>query len=460
MIDSIKFELDISNYPPEIRNNIIRHFLKKESYNIETTKARVYRDLEFGFSKRNLGFSLIHPSSHYEIKADLNDLTKVISFNFSIPKLLYGTNLFLSVYHYWFKDTPVDSQYFNESEIESFYKIMLNSIFEVVNSLCEEEIPVNILIDSLNIVGIDICRNYIFDSKEHALSYIDDLKQLKIPYSKKPRTYEDSLMFVFDDYSFKVYHKGNEIGKQMKFISKLYPEHKRLQDIADRTVRYECSFRVQKIRDLFMKTFRSNCPIFCSYDESLKNKFSQRKVRLCKKRSDYYFRTPDEEVEYAYYYGKPNKKFYPEGFYNPVLDLSTLVELYEFSGNIFNIFQCQKRPELITLSKIIDEFNMYCEYSGEKKMNKGNLMKIFKMMESNTLNELVDQKAISKATKYNLLKKFRKIGINLTDKCKVKHQLENIDIEGSLFMEIINEWGAIMVERTMSCNVHYLESIR
>ena len=113
-----------------------------------------------------------------------------------------------------------------------------------------------------------------------------------------PYTYEGSLMYVFDNYSIKVYHKGLEIKKDFEHLSKIFNESELslFTNIADRTLRYECTIRTPKLKDLFIKTFRKNCPIFSNLESEIIDKFKNGNLQLMPFRSSYYHKTPEEEL--------------------------------------------------------------------------------------------------------------------------------------------------------------------
>jgi len=465
MIDSIVFELDLTNIDPAVRNSIIYLWRTGEKAIIEPLKANIFNSIEYGYKKRHLTFNVNYPSSSCKIHADLDDLTNTIKFNFSIPKLLYGCNLFTSDFHYIINE-ELHSQYIDQKRLQNNFKIMLNTIFDIISAICFDEIPLNILLESISIYQIDICFNHCFETKEYALGYIDGLKKAQRKYSgiRNLRTFETSLMFVMSDYTLKVYHKGSEIANNKKSFDLICDNYNKnealkIMNIADRTVRYECSLRSQKIKDLFLKTFRENCSYFQSLPDVIKNKFSTRKLKLtCHNRSKYYIETPEEEFLAMFKFGKPNQKFIPEHFFNPLFDFETFLNCVFFATEIFSELQIKNSPSSSELIAKINAFNDYAEWSGEKKVNAGNIVKIFNLCRDKTLNELVQEKIISRATKYNFLKKCKLVDIEFNENSTFNEIIQNTDPKGEIFCFEIGDFQHKLIEKTLNCENKYFNT--
>lgn len=470
MVDSIVFNLNIKNFPVETRNNIIRHWKKKESYKVENAKglkiekssAFLHHNVEHVFTRKHLHFHMPY-SNHYTLACDLDDIQNTIQFNFSVPKFYYGINLIPNFYHYSFKDNLIYDQTFCEENLKASFDICLNAIFESVNLLISEKIPLNYLLENIHIFRIDICKNYLFDSEADCVSYLDNLKKIKIPYASlhKPRIYENEIMYVFQDYSIKVYHKGKEMEKDLKKIGETYSKHEieQIMQIANRTLRYELTFRTQKIRDLFLTTFRENCPMFIQADEIIRQKFARGIIRI-NNRNSYYEESPESEMKWWYKDRKPNKKFFPDQNFNCIFDFKTFIELVRFAFEKFDWFQAIKRPSMIEINRLIDEGNVRLELYGQKKIKKAPLLKICKMLEDRTLSELVKDKEICNASKFNYLKKFRMLSIPIGEKSCYNHFIENTDISGECFMNEINIFADKCLQMTIDSKNEYLKGIR
>jgi hypothetical protein len=201
------------------------------------------------------------PSYHYELAYCIDFSRDFIEFNFSIPKYLYLTNIFQFVPHFWDKHYSPSINQTIQSMVRPTYEQLRNFIswfFDVtfnghVDKFCIE------------IARIDLCFNKIFNSKDEALLYINDLKRMRKKYlkeSKSPSSFQTGIHFVHKDYTFKIYHKGLEfqVHDKCKLKKRLSPDKlERLQQFSDRMVRYELECRPGIMNTVFKrKIFRSD----------------------------------------------------------------------------------------------------------------------------------------------------------------------------------------------------------
>ena len=196
--------------------------------------ANIYHDYNsvLPLTHRN---NLIVPSSHYTLSYLLNTNKKRLEFNFSIPKYLYATNVlqFINLY--------AQDAYHTYFELIKFILSFLRDNF------IQEP-----LLEDVQIARIDFCYNQFFNSKGDALAYLDKQKNLLAKYARtsrnRYRSYDTSLMYVTDRYSFKIYHKGSEF-KQHDYYelsnngNKYGYDIEWLQEQADCILRYEMTFR-------------------------------------------------------------------------------------------------------------------------------------------------------------------------------------------------------------------------
>lgn len=150
-------------------------------------------------------------SSHYNISFNTNYERDYLEINMSIPKYLYGTNVFqftdhrtIDIHHTWTK-------------LESFFREFFQIYFPTLPDY--EDVEIN---------RIDFCLNQIFDTKEDALKYLARQKELNVSYARSERNrFNDygstTIQYVTANYSFKVYHKGTEFRKNdLNELSKMY----------------------------------------------------------------------------------------------------------------------------------------------------------------------------------------------------------------------------------------------
>ena len=140
----------------------------------------------------------------------------------------------------------------------------------------------------VEVTRIDLCFNQIHPTKSDALEYLKVLKRRSIlgANARNKREYgQETVMWTFKNYSFKVYHKGsefevndsNQLRKKNEYYQKTESNYKSfnidsMQQFTDRILRYEINFRKAKLNDLYWnKIWRKECP---DYDK---------KVRIYKK---------------------------------------------------------------------------------------------------------------------------------------------------------------------------------
>lgn len=177
------------------------------------------------------------PSSHYSVSYFINTTRDFIEFNLSVPKYLFGNNVlqFVSRYNY-----AVDHTF------GLLYRFLMDFKREYLyNHVLDNDIEVN---------RIDCCYNQFFNSKEDALTYLDQQKNLLTQFARSSknnyRSYDTSFMYITRRYSFKIYHKGTEFEKHdwkkmYELIGKKYTakDVEKVHEVADTCLRYEMTFR-------------------------------------------------------------------------------------------------------------------------------------------------------------------------------------------------------------------------
>lgn len=186
--------------------------------------------------------SIYIASSHYSLSYVYNAAQDYIQFDFALPKYLWGTNIIQFV------------KYFSQSS-ETIYQYLM----DFVDGFVKKHFMQTIDMADLEINRIDFCYNQFFNSKNDAITYLGEQKELLKKYARSTkndfRSYETSLMYMTKRYSFKIYHKGTEFKKNDK--KELVKKNRTgedmefLQDTADRILRYEVTFRKAQMNYLF-----------------------------------------------------------------------------------------------------------------------------------------------------------------------------------------------------------------
>lgn len=187
-------------------------------------------------------------SSHYSVAYKIDERRDFVEFNFSIPKYIYGTNFFQFIDY---TDQSARMSWANFfSFIQDFVKIHLGKIDYY----------------DLEVNRIDYCYNQFFNSKDDALRYLDLQKELNKKFSRRTENsinnYNTSLMYHTKRHSFKIYHKGTEFEKNdkkelIKTGNKFGYDVPSLQIHADRTLRYEATYRNSMFNYVFQQDFLS-----------------------------------------------------------------------------------------------------------------------------------------------------------------------------------------------------------
>jgi hypothetical protein len=298
MIDSIHLRLhNLQRY-----RSILNYLLDHSDQNIYEESAPApgkgqdkmfyLKTVEFKTEGRTLIQSNGHKltSSHYSLGWNLPVGAKsgTVDFNFSIPKMIYGTNIIQFVPH----RTEFGSRYFNGLSDHDYLanqkithkrlSIFLKKFFKYITLFGETEVDPN----DIEIRRFDICWNQYFNCKKDALDYLNYQKNVKKKHlritSKNQKSFATSVFFSTRDYGAKIYHKGTEYRSpkgerkhhlaankhikalhangnfiQKSQIRKTYFDVEKLGNYADRILRYEITFRGSYMSKIFRrKVFR------------------------------------------------------------------------------------------------------------------------------------------------------------------------------------------------------------
>lgn len=368
-VDTIVFNTHVGDCSPTIRKNIINHFYNDEDATIVSSKANYKLNSEYAFTRKNIRFkSDLIPSYSSEINACYDEINKMIKFNFSLPKCLYGSNLF------FLKNSGIrNDQLYSNYDFSFCKKIIDHSILHLSDEDFEPKSYIN---------QIDFSINLLMQSESEALTYINQLKGIQgrwKPVKVTPYSYNYSVMWVYEHYSIKCYIKGQEMKVNKGNIHKIYTheEIEKLLEVGMRTIRYEVSIRKEKIKEIYSKNFRKECSYFATLPEKKKNKFFNGEMLIT------------EEDRSNYYYLGDESEMYPEHWYCPVFDHITYKDCHDFASkkveeHMINLVKTQPIQENWNKSlKVITSF-----------LNKGW-----------SINEMIEENLVSRATYYRLFEK-------------------------------------------------------
>lgn len=219
MIDTIKFKIPADHYIistiKEANLNRISRSNKDGSEHIFYTDKLII-DPYVGF----IQLSITKPF-----------LSEGLYLEFSIPKLVFGNNLYL------FYPEDLDRVSFNiQMALEEQYLISLPSFKEWI------------------IQRLDVCYVWKFESNTYAHDVLASLKSFEYP-RKKTAVYDTSIVCFSDTFSVKFYLKKDEYYfKDYKVTHKYRPEKaQELLDFSEGQLRFEVEYRKKKLETYFQK---------------------------------------------------------------------------------------------------------------------------------------------------------------------------------------------------------------
>ena len=243
----------------------------------------IYTDNE---DKRNVRMrdKVYLPSSHYKLSWLADARKDFLEFNFSVPKLIYGTNVIQFIKHF---DEYQDNEFFDYSRQQGWaknmtdtYKRLIKFIKLFLDMRCTwEETTIEgkslfktVDLKDVEINRVDLCYNQLFETKEKALDYLELQKLIRKKGLREDtinnKAWKTSVWVQTTNYVAKIYHKGSEYAvgdrKEHERINRYNKAEifnvDKLQDISDRTLRYEISFKSNYMSYIFKhKLFRKDC---------------------------------------------------------------------------------------------------------------------------------------------------------------------------------------------------------
>lgn len=263
MVDSIIFKV----YDLQLHKELVQFLYKpeartgKELQHVELTETeqdleihkrvwhgRQFRDFTSGKITR-FNYRDFLKSSNYDISFAIG--SDFIEFNISVPKYLYGTNVFQFLPHRWDKNYTdffaTDKNLIRELVFKRFVRFMTYFFKKHLGGLVDQRL--------VEYMRIDLAFVKVFYDKETAISYLAQLKRIAQKHWRddpsKVSSYGSTIYYKTREYTFKIYHKGAEFkkndGKEIKKLIKknlvTHDEIQEIQSVADRMVRYEMEFR-------------------------------------------------------------------------------------------------------------------------------------------------------------------------------------------------------------------------
>lgn len=357
------------------------------------------------------------PSSHYLLSYFYKIQDDSVEFNFSIPKYLFGTNIFQFV------------PYFDQSS-ESCFKYFKEFINDFITGFFPEKIDLS----DIELNRIDFCYNQFFHSKNDALRYLDSQKELLVKYARssknKFRSYDTSLMYTTARYSFKIYHKGEEFkkhdrGELIKRNPKAY-NITELSEMADRILRYEITFRKSMLNYLF----KENNLHDLYFPFNLQNHAETANFRARNK----------QHYEYCVDYHNNSKSFFLDvDPWNGVINM-----IAEFDNCLFDIcfkffwdyvkkFQLEPKKSIKEIQENIDQLNADVQLKNkfnrkqEQTKEKSRLTMLALLAQEYPMETLRTMQIIPQTTYYRYMKELKQIGVITENRLPISVSKPSLD---------------------------------
>lgn len=426
MIDTINLNIyNLEKYEPII--NFLEHtqtknattFLQKVDEEtgevLENKKgAAVFFHNRDSFLFRTTRDFINSPSSAYRPVFTINRLVSParLEFNLSIPKYVYGSNILQFINYY---DTMSAATF--EKLLQFIEEFRKSTFIQVIDK------------EDIEIARIDFCYNQYFLNKENSLNYLEEQKIVLSKMAKgggQPSYFPTSLFIKYDAYSFKIYHKGTEF-KKGDYNELCKGGHKldvqMLQQIADRNLRYETSYRRKYFNEIYQSFYNNHkskkakkSSIHYKLNVQLKlnsdSKF-QRKFMLC---SDYdnwktYKNLDKTKYQNEWYMRFQHNKYVTFDFY-------LFNELYNKFWQQVKKFQITSINDVSGLRSKLNALNqdiiLRNKVFGKKEKVQDVQRLVFwvKQSQKQSLKKYVTDGDLSEAQYYRILKKFRELDLS------------------------------------------------
>lgn len=367
-------------------------------------------------------------SSHYSISFFINEQRDFIELNFSIPKLVYTTNVMQFV-----------------DQHETGEKHTFNKLLNILSEFFNKYFPFRPDWEDIEVNRIDICFNQFFLSKGDALRYLNEQKNIAVHYAKSDvngaKTYGttevQTVSYVTANYSFKIYHKGTEFKKNdyPKLIKKnpMGFNLEELRDTADKILRYEMTCRKGHFNYLFKQRLKDdqNTIFNHNYEKILAIK-SQKRNDLARNMGKVPIYVGSKKKAELFLHETINNKTYNFTINSLWEDPNAMpIELFEcfdlpFNQELFielnNFFwERVKKYQLGVKMGIVEIHNKIKQFQSDKDVKNKLYGKSEKISSLSTMllaatlsqyTDLADLKHVfPKATYYRYMKKLEEIGI-------------------------------------------------
>jgi len=403
-------------------NYISRHFQSIEEYAVSIQRGELsshftYKMKSYGQGKSHLGVIAkgYSPSSLAPFTIMINPTRNFIEVNFSLPKYVYGTNIYQ-----WLDELNFPSR------LEDAYMYSIKNLYRWINRFLNKNLNFYGLYE---LVRLDACYNHFFPDIDVALTALEHIKSISVQKKGKAlrsQPYLTSFMTVNSLYSFKVYHKGTEFRDKDKVVlrevnkiqSKQRYDLDGLQKVADCILRYEMTshskhlsylWKMQTIRDELGRRLPDGRAVHSCIRQAI-DEFGFTTGNQKDQVRDYCLEHAVEEIEINRYFQLRNKKrnfFFvaDQSEYNSEDMYQLLTEFYSFFEVTFKKYRLEKVEVNIESKDLPD-------YVDGKKIHKARLLNVIKLFkEGKTWKDIELIGLQDRATIYRLKKLCKRLKI-------------------------------------------------
>jgi len=210
-----------------------------------------YKDKE----RHYISGKIYRGSRNYGIKFNINSIDRNVTLEWSVPKWVYGSNLFefIDYSDVFATSWEYQSKWCKDNLIEH--------IADILNFISDQSLDK--FYQNVTISRFDFCKNIYFSSRASLDEFFESLRSKKKKYAhdyNDVREYgkKQTIMYVTDSFSLKFYKKGDELQRE-SFVYDM-AKNKRLKAVADRCLRFEVSFRNQKLSYIVRQERKDECP--------------------------------------------------------------------------------------------------------------------------------------------------------------------------------------------------------
>ncbi|MGJ1352001.1 phage/plasmid replication domain-containing protein [Sphingobacterium spiritivorum] len=372
-------------------NNVFKDDVQTYQHYSDTSKIRFL----------SLRSAIYVPSSHYSVVYNTNHERDYLEINLSIPKYIFGTNIF---------------QFTDRRDIDTAQ--VWNKFDRWINEFLIDFFPTSPDYVDVEINRVDMCLNQIFLTKEDALKYLSQQKTLQLYHARSDKNRFNSygnktISYVTSNYSFKIYHKGTEFRKNdYKELCKNNPKNYDLEllaDVADRTLRYEITYRKSGLNYVYKQSVITDINTMVNHNFE---RLSMSKMRANREFVNKIASGKCLRFSLSSLWDNPTSTLFDlvnsESF---TFDYELFSSLYQFFKKRIDVYQLSKKLTPDEMLKKVDNY-MEREFAlNGKKYDKSNIVVLA------TLTQYIDYKDLKsilpRTTYYRNQKLLKDVGIEL-----------------------------------------------